>query len=553
MPIIDSDWTVDASTGAIRYIGDDHGGASPSYATVLELHRWLQDRADDATWTGDDEVDITVPSPSERQTDQVITLLNGFNIDATASEHLYGGSIIQNGGDDIYDGFVNVGNSTQIQAIQNGAVIADDWWNSLGGLNATAAYSHQFMLPTRVGGADIDGGRIVGTSRNWGKTFAEFSVTAQRGVNVLALFEQDDVFNQNSTGSVAAWSISVVNEGYSLIDASGDGTPENYFIEIDAGVRSPPDIYEWAKYQQRDGSASTLFGLSGELFRGITHQVPVDTPTGVFVEPEGLTWATGTGQLLAIDDPSAGTVLWMQLLTGVAPINNQTITGATSGATVDVNGAVIGRTISTPFVGASTGAALLGAYGAGVQADDLTASDRLRSLADAQVTPPNNVTFSVLGLVSGEDRVFVGPATGGVLNENQMLLATTLNGAAVNTIQMAAPIPADSPASGTIRVINNDGRAVPLDYVSYAGDTFTLAAPADFSGVNATAGNGAYVTYLDKVAGASTEQFTVVFSAVRDLFIRVRDGGGTPIKPFETTGQLTSAGGSSTVIRTADA
>jgi len=37
------------------------------------------------------------------------------------------------------------------------------------------------------------------------------------------------------------------------------------------------------------------------------------------------------------------------------------------------------------------------------------------------------------------------------------------------------------------------------------------------------------------------------------LFIRVRDGAGTPIKTFETTGTLGSAGGSTTAIRTSDA
>ena len=75
-------------------------------------------------------MDITNTNPSQRSTDNIITLINGYHIDATAAEHLYDGSIIQNGGDDIYDGIVNFGNSdVLIQVIQNGAVITDDWWN----------------------------------------------------------------------------------------------------------------------------------------------------------------------------------------------------------------------------------------------------------------------------------------------------------------------------------------------------------------------------------------------------------------------------------------
>ena len=59
MAIVAADWTVDRATGNIRYVGDDHDGASPNYITVIELHRWLQDLADDASSTGDDELDIT--------------------------------------------------------------------------------------------------------------------------------------------------------------------------------------------------------------------------------------------------------------------------------------------------------------------------------------------------------------------------------------------------------------------------------------------------------------------------------------------------------------
>ena len=48
MAFVEADWSITRSTGDIRYIGDDHGGASPSYATVIEFHRALQDFADDS-------------------------------------------------------------------------------------------------------------------------------------------------------------------------------------------------------------------------------------------------------------------------------------------------------------------------------------------------------------------------------------------------------------------------------------------------------------------------------------------------------------------------
>lgn len=568
MAIVSGDWSVDNATGNIRYIGDDHVGVSPSYATVIELHRWLQDLADDASFTGDDELDISVETPSDRSTDNIVTLINGFNIDDAASEHLYDGSIIQAGGDTIYDGLVVIGNSANVQIIQNGAVLTDDWWNndpaSAGfGLNSdsNAGISHRFMLKVRDAAADIDGRRIVGTLRNYGKTYTEFPINTgtSRGNNVLALSEADDLNNQTASGTVATWDqFANDNQGYFSQDVSNDGTDENYYSNWDIGGGTTPasptinDLYEYAKYITREGSASTLYGLNGELFRGITHEITVDTPTGTFSAFEAVSWSGGTGQMLAIDSTTAATKMWIQLLTGVAPTDGQTITGGTSSATVAVNVTVTERSISTPFIGASTGSAIIGAYGINVDSADLTASDTLFDLTNTAINPPNNVTFTVSGLVSGEDRVLVGPEDGsGGLDLDQMALNATYSGAAVTSIQMTAAIPVDTPASGTIRVQRDSGVYSLISYTSYTSDTFTIAS-TDFSTDNATTGNFAFVSYIDKLAGATSESFTTVFNASRTLFVRVRDGGGTPIKTFETTGTLGSSGGSSTAIRTAD-
>ena len=65
MAIDATDWTIDSATKVIAYTGGDHG-SSPTYATVIEFHRWLQDLADDAVAVGDDELDITNLDPSRR-------------------------------------------------------------------------------------------------------------------------------------------------------------------------------------------------------------------------------------------------------------------------------------------------------------------------------------------------------------------------------------------------------------------------------------------------------------------------------------------------------
>ena len=84
MAMVAGDWTIDRATKNIRYVGADHGG-SPTYATVIQFHRWLQDFADQEVSSGDDELDITDSTPSERSTDNIITLKNSYNIDDNAA------------------------------------------------------------------------------------------------------------------------------------------------------------------------------------------------------------------------------------------------------------------------------------------------------------------------------------------------------------------------------------------------------------------------------------------------------------------------------------
>jgi len=635
MAIVDADWSFDNATGNIRYIGDDHNGAAPSYATVIELHRWLQDLADDAVFSGDDELDITVVNPSSRSTDNIITLIGSANIDDASSEHLYDGSIIQASGAEIYDGIVNFGNpQVQIQVHQDGAVLADDWWNkSIGGthdgaadasvltdsgeawttdqfvdytiynvtdgssgiitantattitatlaggtdddwdigdayvigvpLNADAnqGISHRFMLKVRTGGSDTDGRRLLGTSRRFGKTYSEFSINGtSRGNNVLALNDADDLNNATAEATVAGWT-TIVNqtEGYVGLDVDGNGSDEFYYSEWDRAALSINSLYERTKYLSRDGSASTLYGLNGELFRGITHEIDVDTPTGTFAAVEAVSWTGGTGQLLAIDSTTAPTKMWIQLLTGTVPGDGVTITGAST-ATADVNVTVTARTLSTPFIGASTGSAIIGSYGLGIQPTDLTQNDLLFDLTNTSNQPPNNVTFTVGGLVSTEDRVLVFPWDGvsvdaennPAIDVDQLSLNTTLSAAGQTSVVVTTTIPSDTPSSGTIRVQLDDGRYRRVPYTSYTGSTFTTASTNWSDPDDATAGNNVWISYIDETASGTSASYTAVYSTDRDLGVLVRDGGGTPIKQYITSAVFGSADSTTTAIRTTD-
>lgn len=641
-------------------IGDDfsialngdirHVSGTTTY-TVLELHRWLQDLADDQQATSGDFVDITTYTPSERATDQIITLLDHtasagpvFNIDATASEFFYDGSISQKGGAELYSGLVVVGSvvaGTQIQVIQDEAIFTSYWGT---GLNAVPSLNIllQVLIPTRLDGADIDGKRILVTARELSDKYAEFSATLGLANGTAAIFTSDDLNNQTAGGTIAGWTITNT-EGYQNLDIPQDGSSDPFYSQWDKGTQSNNDLYEYTKYIQRRTTAETIHGMNGFLFRGITHEITYDGEAGTGpVEDNYAVWGTevawdtplatpGTvgeyytfsisgavGKLLAIDDdtgtgwavfaiePGSGTVvdndivaradgtaadgftvnvtvndasavggrgivladdtsskIWIQLLSGAAPVDNLPMHNASTAGvyqTADqflVNVTVTARTVNPEFIGQSTGTNLIGTYGIGVVPAEAVVGDKYTDLGTQLVEPPNNVTFTVGGLVSGEDRVLVTNDDAGKIDFDQLTLNTTLNASGQTSVVVTAAIPSDTPSAGTIRVELDNGIYRYIAYTSWATSTFTTAS-TDWTDPNdATAPKNVFISYIDKLAGAATESFTVVYNADRTMFVRVRDGGtagdAEGIKTFETTAVLGSGGGGTTAIRTSDA
>lgn len=639
-----ADWTV-AINGDIRWTG----AGTATNVTVLEMHRFLQDLADDAVAVSasSDLLAITEDTPSDRATDNIIALINGYNIDDTAAQHIFDGSVEQDAGDTFYRGLVVVGAveaATEIQIEQDGAKLTS-YWGALGAAagNGDAAQNIllRIMVKTRVDGADIDGERIRVYSRELGDTYAEFGVTMGAGNNTAALFTGEDLNNPTAQATIATYTAFGNTEGFRQITIGGTlyDFLDEWTITQTTAIPDPAavnDLYEYTKWLTRRGSTSTIHAFVGlniaELYRGITHEWAYDaeagtgpatnedfswgaflqtgivtggpfqvgekvtggtsgaigrvlsvdaTDTSLVVSTESGTWnaaelitgttsgatattnaaivgqATGggTARLLAIDDAGVTGTVWVQLLKGTTPANNAVCYESTDHTnTLTVNGAVTARTLSQPFLGQSTGTAIIGAFGVGIAAADLTANDKVFDLTGAQITPPNLVTWTQTGLVSGEDRILVGPRLAGVLDVAQDTINGALVGAAVTSVVVTTAIPSDTPeANGNLRIEADDGRYLRVPYTSYSGFTYTIPA-FDFSGANNCATlNNVYIAYVDELAAAATASFQSVYNADRDLFVRVRDGGGTPIKTFETPSTLTSAGGGAATIRQPDA
>lgn len=641
-----------------------HTSGTTNY-TVLELHRFLQDLADDAQASGNDLVDITTSTPSERSTDNIITLLDHsgsggptFNIDDDAAEYFYDGSITQDNGNTVYSGLQVLGavnnSNTQIMVIQDNKLypytpspISTPFWGdqSTGGYNGNAAAGilMQCILKTREFGADIDGQRVRVQARHWGDTYDFFNVSMGQGVSVAALGTTPDAQNTTLQGTVTAYS-DVLNSGgtanaptggYQTIDLNNGNGAQPYYAQWTFGSQPAglKALWEYTKDLTGNGTSKTVDSLNGELFLGVTHDLDYDNG-GAFTERETVVWGTdinydtlaggtfaagdyvtigasgasgrvmydngttnmivalednsitilnndtitvadgvgsvtasvsspaptnsvgGSGLILAANGAATGD-LWIQLLTGSAPINNSAIRGLTSSQTADVNGAPISRTIPKIFTGSYTGT-YIGAFGIGIDANDLTANDTIQDLLGVTQTPPNNVTFTVSGLVTGEDRVLVGPRLTGVLDKSQMATDVALTGASETAVSIASPgIPQDAPTSGnlTIRVQLDTGIYREQTYTSFTTTSFVIPSTDYSGGNNAAAGNNVFFAYIDELVSSpnTTASYTAIYSSDRDLLVRVRDGGSTPIKTFEAPATFGSSNTTVAAIRTSDA
>lgn len=244
----------------------------------------------------------------------------------------------------------------------------------------TNGLAMQFMVKVKNFGVFIDGtattngGALLFTTREWGRTYSEFRVPATgRGKNSVPLSYASDLNNASTIATVAALSgISNLNSGYNAIDVNNDTTNEFYYSKWDRGANSINSFYERMKWLTRSGYATTMDGIPGEQFRGITHEFVVDTPTGTFSAQEDVVWGTlitagfviaGTAGQFTCTNPTpftlsvgqpvriSGTLGGTGSITGYADPTTYLISatnGTTSFTLVTLAGAAIVTTAGTP-------------------------------------------------------------------------------------------------------------------------------------------------------------------------------------------------------------
>jgi hypothetical protein len=385
MPI-ETDFTISA-TGDIRR----QGGASTAVYTVLELHQWLQDLADDAAASGNDLLDILAPNPSKLDGPRdvaVASRLNlltdgsvAFNLDDTAAQFINFGSIKQQAAAVQYSGLKTIGGivaASPIYVVQSGSKLTKFWSDG----------HVQVLVKVRTGGAFIDSGNVTAFSRKWGQSYSHFDVNLSAGgESNAALSTALDPNIVLSEASAAALSSKVTVTFGDTTQDLGNGNGSKLYKGTIALTSSCTlqEAYQYLQYLTREDSAATLNSIPGWRYR-VLNAAYTEIPSAPFGTFAGGTFFAAQG--------------WY--LTGVLPAE------------------------STRY--------------------QLIAHD-----GTSQV-PPTLIGITLGNLVSG-DRILAARenGSGGILKDEYTPVAAS---SGATSIQVVESIKTDTPSSGVIRIKN---------------------------------------------------------------------------------------------------
>lgn len=486
MTITATDFSIDTS-GNLRSI------AGTTVYSVLDLHAWLQDLADNSGPTGDDNVSILGAVPSELAGKRnaarpaALSLLNGINIDDATSQRFNFGSIEQSGGNVLYTGINTIGDGLTGRShyvVQNGAKYnsGTKWWS---------AGPPRALFKVKTGGALINSGVVSMMSREWGYTFSHFDVDCSAGSE------------QTAALSVAA-------------DANIARLTGNYSGGTNTVTSTSPSFTVTLTF----GDTTQSLGGVSKLYKGTISWTGAARLSEVY---QALQWACHENSTATLN----GTAGWQYRKLNAAYTENK----------------------AAPF-GPLAGGKFFVAQGWWIDTASLHPSDlqayQLVSHDGTTVTPPNVISVAASNLVSG-DYVLVGKDDGaGGFNTATGITATGTVGA--STVTLSGSPAADVPTgAGFIRINGN-----PHSYTGISGTTVSGLSPVVPAG--GYSAQACWFPYIDKAAsGTSLSSTSFNWSADFTARVRVRNGGVTaPIVPFETTFPVTNTGGSVTAIRNAD-
>ena len=540
-----------AASGAITFVS----GTDTFH--VKWINRALQKLAWDFVISGDDEINLSFPNPSKEEALGKIVTLNDWTTDYGKNytvtdlvmESHFGGSVSQNGGDDIYYGLIVLGSTSialPLKLIQDEVELTSHWGN---GKNQTDGNTLlRIMVKGRSAGADIDGLRVVVKASTWLETYGVWETTMALGESVASITTADDPQNTTLQATVEAYGITK-SEGYNLLDLDGNGN-KPYLGEWSYAPQSTKKaLYEFVKAILVDGTTNTLYGVDGDLWTGRLYDCSIGSGTGTHVQNETCDWVTGNGNLVGVDTLT-GTATGRYVLhigAGVPPVDTDVITGL-GGATAVLNADSVKMATSPNHLAQFTGA-WIGALGIGFDSNEIGSADSFKDLDGNVVTPPNNVTVSgtIEALNLADDlHVFLAPKDA-VLDAPDMTVYTCVGEIITATvIRVNEAIASDTPQTGWFGVLKTGTTTYKFyEYDSWSVSTFQLVGTVVDDAITASDPGMTAIMYDSMTGAGTTKTFTNSLIYSIDIPVRgwVRHGDASGVdKIIPISGTVGAAG-----------
>jgi len=292
MPIA-ADFSI-STTGDIRHV------SGTTVYSVLDLHAWLQDLADDAAASGNDLLDILAPNPSKLDGPRdaaVASRLNlltsgavAFNLDDDAAKYINFGSIKQDTANVQYSGLKTIGGivaASPVYVVQNGSKLTKFW-----------ADGHvQILVKVKTSGSFIDSGNVTAFSRKWGQSYSHFDVNLSAGGETSAALATAVDSNITLTEGQAALLSSKVTVTFGdTTQDLGNGNGSKLYkgtIALSGGC-TLAEAYQYLQYLTRETSAATLNSIPGWRYR-VLNAAYTEIPSAPFGTFAGGTFFVAQG------------------------------------------------------------------------------------------------------------------------------------------------------------------------------------------------------------------------------------------------------------------
>lgn len=262
---IADDFTVTVG-GDIRHV------SGATVYSVLNLHEWLQDMADDAnTSVSGDNVSILTPNPSKLDGPRsgikpmLLNLLGGYNIDDTAAQFINFGSIQQTGTDVLYTGLKSIGDplvaASPMYVVQNNAKLTKYWPNG----------HIQIMVKAKTAGALIDSGDVRVFSRKFGQTYGDFAANLVAGGEQPAAISTalTDWTPLSLAAALALAGITITTGSVFFDTGDGSGSKEYKGTIALSGGRTIAEAAQYCQAICDEASVITVDGVLGWRYRAL--------------------------------------------------------------------------------------------------------------------------------------------------------------------------------------------------------------------------------------------------------------------------------------------